>query len=106
MVDIRVKRLSSSSDRIPVMVSERLVDVTQDHRGACIMVSGQFRSYNRHEEQKNRLVLSVFAREIEFIDEEPDGAKTNHILLEGYMCKRPVYRKTPLGRRSQICCWL
>ena len=98
MVDIRVKRLSSSSDRIPVMVSERLVDVTQDHRGACIMVSGQFRSYNRHEEQKNRLVLSVFAREIEFIDEEPDGAKTNHILLEGYMCKRPVYRKTPLGR--------
>ena len=59
---------------------------------------GQFRSYNRHEEQKNRLVLSVFAREIEFIDEEPDGARTNHILLEGYMCKRPVYRKTPLGR--------
>ena len=58
----------------------------------------QFRSYNRHEEQKNRLVLSVFAREIEFIEEEPDGAKTNHILLEGYMCKKPVYRKTPLGR--------
>ena len=65
------------------------------------MVSGQFRSYNRHEELKNRLVLSVFAREIEFIDEEPDGAKTNHILLEGYMCKRPVYRKTPLGRRNR-----
>jgi primosomal replication protein N len=62
------------------------------------MVSGQFRSYNRHEEQKNRLVLSVFAREMEFIEEEPDGAKTNHILLEGYMCKTPVYRKTPLGR--------
>ena len=98
MVDILVKRLSSSNDRIPVMVSERLIDVTEDYRGKCIMVSGQFRSYNRHEEQKNRLVLSVFAREIEFIDEEPDGARTNHILLEGYMCKRPVYRKTPLGR--------
>ena len=98
MVDILVRRLSSSNDRIPVMVSERLIDVTQDYRGKCIMVSGQFRSYNRHEEQKNRLVLSVFAREIEFIDEEPDGARTNHILLEGYMCKRPVYRKTPLGR--------
>ena len=80
------------------MISERLIDVTKDCRGECIMVSGQFRSYNRHEELKNRLVLSVFAREIEFIDEEPDGAKTNHILLEGYMCKRPVYRKTPLGR--------
>ena len=75
-----------------------LIDVTEDYRGQCIMVTGQFRSYNRHEEQKNRLVLSVFAREIEFIDEEPDGARTNHILLEGYMCKRPVYRKTPLGR--------
>ena len=98
MVDILVKRLSSSNDRIPVMVSERLIDVTEDYRGQCIMVTGQFRSYNRHEEQKNRLVLSVFAREIEFIDEEPDGARTNHILLEGYMCKRPVYRKTPLGR--------
>ena len=98
MVDILVRRLSSSNDRIPVMVSERLIDVTQDYRNRCIMVSGQFRSYNRHEEQRNRLVLSVFAREIEFVDEEPDGARTNHILLEGYMCKRPVYRKTPLGR--------
>ena len=98
MVDILVRRLSNSNDRIPVMVSERLIDVTQDYRGMCMMISGQFRSYNRHEEQKNRLVLSVFAREIEFIEEEPDGAKTNHILLEGYMCKRPVYRKTPLGR--------
>ena len=98
MVDILVRRLSSSNDRIPVMVSERLVDVTQDYRNRCIMVTGQFRSYNRHEEQRNRLVLSVFAREIEFVEEEPDGARTNHILLEGYMCKRPVYRKTPLGR--------
>ena len=98
LVDIMVKRLSDSEDIIPVMVSERLIDVTQDYEGEYLMVSGQFRSYNRHEEQKNRLVLSVFAREIEFIDEEPDGARTNHILLEGYMCKRPVYRKTPLGR--------
>lgn len=98
MMELLVKRLSNSCDRIPVMISERLIDVTKDCRGECIMVSGQFRSYNRHEELKNRLVLSVFAREIEFIDEEPDGAKTNHILLEGYMCKRPVYRKTPLGR--------
>ena len=61
------------------------------------MASGQFRSYNRHEEQKNRLILSVFVREVSFIDEEPDGAKTNTILLDGYICKLPVYRKTPLG---------
>ena len=98
MVDVLVKRLSNSNDRIPVMVSERLIDITEDYRGAFIMITGQFRSYNRHEEQKNRLVLAVFAREVEFIDEEPDGDKTNHILLEGYICKKPVYRKTPLGR--------
>ena len=64
MVDVLVRRLSNSNDRIPLMVSGRLLDVTQDYRGAFIMVSGQFRSYNRHEEQKNRLVLSVFAREV------------------------------------------
>ena len=98
MVEVRVRRLSSSEDRIPVMVSERLLDVTQDYTGEFIMVFGQFRSYNRHEEQKNRLVLSVFAREVEFIEEELDGAKTNNILLEGYICKKPIYRKTPLGR--------
>ncbi len=98
MVDILVKRLSNSDDQIPLMISERLIDVTKNYIGEAIMVSGQFRSYNRHEENKNRLVLSVFVREIEFINEELDGAKTNHILLEGYICKKPVYRKTPLGR--------
>lgn len=98
MVDVLVKRLSSSEDRIPLMISERLIDVSKDYTGEFIMASGQFRSYNRHEEQKNRLVLSVFVREVEFIEEELDGAKTNHILLEGYICKKPIYRKTPLGR--------
>ena len=63
LVDVLVKRLSDSEDRIPLMVSERLVDVTQDYEGEYIMVQGQFRSYNRHEEKKNRLVLSVFVRD-------------------------------------------
>lgn len=98
MVDVNVKRLSNSQDNIPLMISERLIDVSQDYTGEFIMVSGQFRSYNRHDEQKNRLVLSVFAREVEFIEEELDGAKTNNIFLDGYICKLPVYRKTPLGR--------
>ncbi|MCI9341031.1 MAG: single-stranded DNA-binding protein [Dorea sp.] len=98
MVDVNVKRLSNSEDNIPLMISERLIDVSQDYTGEFIMVSGQFRSYNRHDEQKNRLVLSVFVREVEFIDEELDGAKTNNIFLDGYICKLPVYRKTPLGR--------
>ena len=98
MVDVKVERLSDSNDMIPVMVSERLIDVTSDYRGQNIMVTGQFRSYNRHEERKNKLVLSVFAREIEFVDETPEGSKTNQIYLDGYICKEPIYRKTPLGR--------
>ena len=98
MVEVEVKRLSNSEDRIPLMISERLIDVTQDYTGEYIMVHGQFRSYNRHEEQKNRLVLSVFVREISFMEEEPDGTKTHSIWLDGYICKEPIYRKTPLGR--------
>ena len=98
MLEISVRRLSNSYDVIPLMISERLIDVTQDYRGETIAVSGQFRSYNRHEEKKNRLVLSVFVRELEFAEEEPESSRTNHIFLEGYICKRPVYRKTPLGR--------
>ncbi len=98
MVDILVKRLSDSSDRIPVMISERLIDVTQNYEGEFVQVTGQFRSYNRHEEKRNRLVLSVFAREVSFVEEENDKAKTNQIFLDGYICKTPVYRKTPLGR--------
>lgn len=98
MVDVEVERLSESSDIIPVMVSERLIDVEQDYTGCLISVSGQFRSYNRHEEKKNRLILSVFAREVEFIDQMPESSKSNQIYLDGYICKEPIYRKTPLGR--------
>ena len=98
MVDVLVKRLSDSEDRIPVMISERLRDVTQDCEGEYIHVTGQFRSYNRHEEKKNRLVLSVFAREVEFVEDDDESMKTNSIFLDGYICKPPVYRKTPLGR--------
>ena len=98
LVDISVSRLSDSVDYIPLMVSERLVDVTQSYIGETISVSGQFRSYNRHEEKKNRLILSVFVRELEFVDEIEDDIKSNQIYLDGYICKEPIYRKTPLGR--------
>ena len=98
MVDIRVPRLSESYDTIPVMISERLLDITQDYLGMLLCVNGQFRSYNRHEERKNRLVLSVFAREVEFIGQLEESFKTNQIYLDGYICKEPIYRKTPLGR--------
>lgn len=98
MVDVRCQRLSESYDIIPVMVSERLMDVSQNFEGLLICVNGQFRSYNRHEERKNRLVLSVFAREVDFIEEMEESSKTNQIYLDGYICKEPIYRKTPLGR--------
>lgn len=98
MVEVAVNRLSNYADYIPVMVSERLMDVTENYEGQYISVVGQFRSYNRHEEKKNRLVLSVFAREIEFTGEPGEDVKSNQIFLDGYICKEPIYRKTPLGR--------
>ena len=98
MVDVKAQRLSGSDDVIPVMVSERLMDVGTDYRGELVHVEGQFRSYNRHEEGKNRLILSVFAREMNFIAEVENGYKSNQIYMEGYVCKSPSYRKTPSGR--------
>ncbi len=70
MVEVEVKRLSNSEDRIPLMISERLIDVTKDYTGEYIMVNGQFRSYNRHEEKKNRLVF-LYLPERFFMEEEP-----------------------------------
>lgn len=93
-----VNRLSEQADIIPLMISERLIDVTKDYQGCTMEASGQFRSYNRHEGTKNRLVLSVFVREVRFMEEFTDYTKTNQIFLDGYICKEPVYRKTPLGR--------
>lgn len=98
IVDLSVERLSEVEDRIPVMISERLIDISQDYVGEYIQVHGQFRSYNRHEEKRDRLVLSVFARDISFVEEEDDSMPVNQIFLDGYICKPPVYRKTPLGR--------
>ena len=98
MADVAVNRLSNYMDYIPLMVSERLIDVTGNYIGEYIYVTGQFRSFNRHEEKKNRLVLSVFVRELEFISELSEDMKSNQIFLDGYICKEPIYRKTPLGR--------
>ena len=97
-MDLSVNRLSEQEDVIPLMVSERLIDVNSDLRGCTIEAVGQFRSYNRHEGNRNRLVLSVFVREVNFMEEFTDYTKTNQIFLDGYICKEPIYRKTPLGR--------
>lgn len=98
LVDVAVNRLSDQADVIPLMISDRLININEDYSDATVEAIGQFRSYNRHEGIKNRLVLSVFVREIHFIEEFTDYTKTNQIFLDGYICKAPVYRKTPLGR--------
>ena len=98
MMEVSVRRLSDFVDYIPVMVSERIIDVEADYIGQLVYISGQFRSFNRHEERKNRLVLSVFARELEILDPDCDEDAGNQIFLDGYICKEAIYRKTPLGR--------
>ena len=98
MLEVVVSRLSHMEDRIPLMVSERLVDVKESCMGKIVEVHGQFRSYNKHEEGRNRLILSVFVREFSFVGEEGTLTKPNSIYLDGYICKSPVYRMTPLGR--------
>ena len=101
IANVSVNRLSDMVDVIPLMISERLIDVTKDYRGMKIEVAGQFRSYNRHEGTKNKLVLSIFVRELRFLEEDEmpeEQSKSNQIFLDGYVCKPPIYRKTPLGR--------
>ena len=98
LMEISVNRLSDTYDVIPVMVSERLINVKESCKGKFVEINGQFRSYNRHEDNKNRLVLSVFAREVKVMEHAEGEHKPNYIYLDGFVCKPPVYRKTPLGR--------
>lgn len=104
---VDVKRLSDSYDRIPVMASERLVSPEECELGRNIYIEGQFRSYNQVTDNRSKLMLMVFAREIDFnrAAEEnavPEEGQTendcNQIVLNGYICKPPVYRKTPFNR--------
>ncbi|MDO4941385.1 MAG: single-stranded DNA-binding protein [Lachnospiraceae bacterium] len=97
---IKVKRLSDAFDEIPLLISDRLVDVNQSYIGKKLEAKGQFRSYNKHENERNHLVLSLFVRELEWIDSY-ENHKPNYIMLDGYICKEPIYRMTPLGR--EIC---
>ena len=98
-IPIKVLRNSGYKDEIPVTISERMCKIEELCTGRQIKVCGQFRSFNQHEGARAKLVLSVFATEIEFLDEMPeDNIKSNQIFLDGYICKEPIYRKTPLGR--------
>lgn len=98
IIHLSTSRLSDENDLIPVMVSERLVDVKQDLAGKRATIKGQLRSYNKHEEERSRLMISVFAQAIEITDESTEVTDLNAIYLDGFICKAPIYRKTPLGR--------
>ncbi len=92
---VRVMRLSGQADVLPVTLSERLIQDGMLTKGKRICALGQFRSYNKIENGKSRLMLTVFIREL--LDELPDK-NPNSILLSGYICKPPIYRTTPFNR--------
>ena len=92
---VKVMRLSGQADIIPVTISERLIQGNDLKVGSEICALGQFRSYNKLENGKSRLMLTVFVREIVA---EPPTKNPNSIVLSGYICKPPVYRTTPFNR--------
>ena len=103
--DLEVERLSGNSDIIPITVSERLIVPEELTIGKEVIIEGQFRSYNSYENERNRLVLTVFAKEIKFVEndtkseeDEREEKVSNEVVLTGFICKKPIYRQTPFGR--------
>ena len=106
--NLEVPRLSDITDIIPITISERLIDDEKMQIGSKIIVKGQFRSYNSYENEKNKLILTVFAKDIIFEDnieneeiiseENKKLPVSNEVVLAGYICKKPIYRQTPFGR--------
>lgn len=94
---IEVDRLSDLKDVLPIIVSERAIDIKTIEQGLAVLVDGQFRSYNDIGENRSKLVLSIFAKDVKVVEIDK-VSKLNEINLEGFICKKPIYRKTPLGR--------
>ncbi len=97
-INLEVNRLSEQFDIIPVTISDRLMKGVNLSVGSILALNGQFRSYNKLVDNKSKLMLTVFVREI---IEPIAGQNCNIIELEGYLCKPPVYRITPFKR--EIC---
>ncbi|MGL5756813.1 MAG: single-stranded DNA-binding protein [Paraclostridium sp.] len=93
---LKIHRLSDTYDVLPITISERLLQEVNLSENNLVDVSGQLRSYNKNIDNRNKLVLTVFVREIKTVEEE--AKDPNSIFLDGYICKDPIYRKTPLGR--------
>ena len=94
---IKSERLSNQEDILPVIISERMINLDELEENKNIRIDGQFRSYNEQRENGNKLVLSIFVKGIDFISDD-DSLTQNDANFIGYVCKNPIYRKTPLGR--------
>lgn len=101
---IQIDRLSGMKDKIPIIISERLIDVENFEIGKLILIEGQYRSYNQMMENgKSKLVLTVFVKDIEDENLDERVCTVNELSLTGCICKPPIYRKTPLGRDIADC---
>lgn len=96
-MEVQVKRNSGYPDIIPVLAPESMAGIIRGCHGEHIQVVGQYRSYNKHEEKRSRLVLSVFANEI-LLAEEYSSGMYNRIFMDGFICRQPEYRVTPNGK--------
>lgn len=97
-ITLLVPRLSNHLDRVPVTVSEKLLAGDKFALGKYVCIKGQFRSYNKLENGKSKLMLTVFVRELCDFEEDMNP---NVIEITGYICKEPTYRTTPFNR--EIC---
>ena len=100
---LKCSRTSGNKDTLPVMISDRLVDIREIKVGQVVTVSGQIRSFNRHiDDVKSKLILTVFARELEILAQDatelPFEENINTVILDAHICKPPIYRCTPKGR--------
>lgn len=97
---VSVKRLSEKEDILPITISERLFDLSLINVGTNVKIDGQIRSYNNYDEieKRNKLIITIFARNLEIFDGNDEFIDINDIVLDGFICKAPVYRTTPFGR--------
>lgn len=96
MFDLSVSRLSDEVDVIPITMPSYLMQTISV--GDKLALRGQFRSHNKLEDGRSKLILSVFCKEICEFDSH---VNPNVIDLTGYICKPPIFRNTPLSR--EIC---
>ncbi|MEG2670023.1 MAG: single-stranded DNA-binding protein, partial [Oscillospiraceae bacterium] len=97
-LNLDVSRLSETSDIIRATISERFFGTLYPAIGDKLLIKGQFRSYNNFSNIGNKLILTVFVKDIERVEDLSVFPNPNSIFLNGYVCKPPIYRTTPFQR--------